>query len=94
MKTFLFYLLLIEWRKYGEATETAASSGIEATLLVGGRTAHSVLRVPLNLAREENLIRHISKDSNRVLMLRQCKLLVTDEYTMLHKRAVETVVLR
>ncbi|GBP53198.1 hypothetical protein EVAR_8975_1 [Eumeta japonica] len=55
----------------------------------GGRTAHSVLKLPLNLAHEETPICNISKSSEHGRMLQQCKLLVWDECTMAHKRAIE-----
>lgn len=64
-KTLLLKLLLAELRKY----ENFASSGIVVTLLSEERTAHSVLKLPLNLARQETPIRNISKKSNRALIL-------------------------
>ena len=54
-----------------------ASSGIAATLLTGGRTAHSVFKLPLNLSLAE--------------VLRQCRLIVWDECTMSHKAAFEAL---
>ena len=68
-----------------------ASSGIAATLLNGGRTAHSVHKLPLNLVHEETPICNISKNSDRGRMFQQCKLLVWDECTMSHIRAIEAL---
>ncbi|GFV69320.1 ATP-dependent DNA helicase [Trichonephila clavipes] len=65
-----------------------ASSGIAATSLSGGRTAHSVFKLPLNLASEEIPTCNISKNSARVALLQQCKLNVWDECSMSHKRAI------
>ncbi|MCE8476213.1 hypothetical protein J9A00_00045, partial [Bacteroides thetaiotaomicron] len=49
-KTFLINLLLATIRKDGNIAIAVASSGIAATLILeGGRTAHSALKLPLNL---------------------------------------------
>ncbi|GBP07686.1 Bumetanide-sensitive sodium-(potassium)-chloride cotransporter [Eumeta japonica] len=56
-----FYLL----EKRPKIAITVASSGIAATLLNGGRTAHSVLKLPLNLAQGEFSICNFSKNSSR-----------------------------
>ncbi|XP_045537593.1 uncharacterized protein LOC123721796 [Papilio machaon] len=88
-KTFLLNSLLAQIRKDKGVAVAVASSGIAATLLSGGRTAHSVLKLPLNLAHEEIPICNISKSSERGRMLQQCKLLVWEECTMSHKRAIE-----
>ncbi|GBP41276.1 hypothetical protein EVAR_33003_1 [Eumeta japonica] len=68
-----------------------ASSGIAATLLSGGRTAHLGFKLPLNLASEETPMCNISKSSARGALLQQCKLIVWDECTMSHKRAIEAL---
>ena len=49
-KTFLINLLLAKVRGKKEIAFAVASSGIAATLLTGGRTAHSAFKLPLNLA--------------------------------------------
>ncbi|CAK1603523.1 unnamed protein product [Parnassius mnemosyne] len=84
-------MLLAQVRNDKNIAVAVASSGIAATLLSGGRTAHSVLKVPLNLALEESPICNFSKNSARGIILRQCKLLVWDESTMSHKKAVEAL---
>jgi ATP-dependent exoDNAse (exonuclease V), alpha subunit - helicase superfamily I member len=90
-KTFLLNLLLMSVRKDKQIAVAVASSGIAATLLNGGRTAHSVLKLPLNLAQEDSPICNFSKNSSRGRMLRECKLLVWDESTMSHKKAIEAL---
>ncbi|XP_050675973.1 uncharacterized protein LOC126972914 [Leptidea sinapis] len=90
-KTFLLNLLLAQIRKDKGIAVAVASSGIAATLLNGGRTEHSVLKLPLNLAHEEMPVCNISKNSERGRMLQQCKLLVWDKCTMSHKRAIEAL---
>ena len=90
-KTFLINILLAEIRKRNEIALAVASSGIASTLLVGGRTAHSALKLPLNLQVSEQPICNISKGSGQAQVLKQCKLIVWDECTMAHKRALEAL---
>ncbi|XP_060810039.1 ATP-dependent DNA helicase pif1-like [Amyelois transitella] len=90
-KTFLLNLLLAKIRKDRKVALAVASSGIAATLLSGGRTAHSVFKLPLNLASEETPTCNISKSSARGALLQQCMLIVWDECTMSHKRAIEAL---
>ncbi|GBP88959.1 hypothetical protein EVAR_87731_1 [Eumeta japonica] len=56
----------------------------------GGRTALG-FKLPLNLASEETPMCNISKSSARGALLQQCKLIVWDECTMSHKRAIEAL---
>ncbi|GBO99141.1 ATP-dependent DNA helicase pif1 [Eumeta japonica] len=89
-KTFLLNLLLAKIRKDRNVALAVASSGIAATLLSGGRTALG-FKLPLNLASEETPMCNISKSSARGALLQQCKLIVWDECTMSHKRAIEAL---
>lgn len=59
-KTFLLNLILASVRKQNEVVLAIASSGIAATLLDGGRTAHSTLKLPLNIATCEAPVCNIS----------------------------------
>ncbi|UYV69864.1 hypothetical protein LAZ67_7001017 [Cordylochernes scorpioides] len=78
-------------RKAQNIAIAVASSGIAATLLAGGRTAHSVLKLPLTLRRARLLFGNIRKNSDKASLLRSCKLLVWDECTMAHKIALEAL---
>lgn len=64
-----------------------ASSGIAATLLDGGRTAHSALKLSLDM--NENPICNITKTSGMAKVLQQCEIVVWDECPMAHKRSLE-----
>jgi len=90
-KTFLINLLLAKIRQSDKIALAVASSGIAATLLPGGRTAHSTFKLPLNLAREENPVCSIKKNSGTAILLQQCVLIVWDECTMSHKLAFEAL---
>ena len=48
-KSFLFRLILATVRSKHEIAISLALSGIAATFLPGGRTAHSALKLPLNV---------------------------------------------
>ncbi|XP_063912264.1 ATP-dependent DNA helicase pif1-like [Zophobas morio] len=90
-KTFLLKLLLARVRKNGGIALAVASSGIAATLLDGGKTAHSAFKLPLNLMRVETPLCNISKQSNMAQVLKETKLIVWDECTMAHKGGVEAL---
>nr|XP_033797247.1 uncharacterized protein LOC117359137 [Geotrypetes seraphini] len=88
-KTFLTNLILATIRAQREVALAIASSGIAATLMEGGRTAHSALKLPLDIVRQENPTCNISKASGCAQVLKTCKLIVWDECTMAHKKALE-----
>ncbi|XP_054259503.1 uncharacterized protein LOC128984227 [Macrosteles quadrilineatus] len=90
-KTFLINILLAAIRQENKIVIAVASSGIAATLLPGGRTAHSVFKLPLNLTNVEMPTCNIPKDSERAALLRQCSLIVWYECTMAHKGALEAL---
>jgi hypothetical protein len=48
-KTFLYRALMTTLRNRGKIVLATASSGIAATLLLGGRTAHSRLNLPFDV---------------------------------------------
>jgi ATP-dependent DNA helicase PIF1 len=67
----------------------AASSGITALLLPGGRTAHSTLKVPIEINEASSLT--MEKDSPRVDLVRATKLIIWDEAPMMHRWCFEAV---
>ena len=90
-KTFLLNLLLASVRKDRKIAISVASSGIAATLLDGGKTAHSAFKLPLNLNISQTPLCNISKQSDTAKVLKECKLIVWDECTMAHKRGIEAL---
>ncbi|GBM86776.1 hypothetical protein AVEN_203254-1 [Araneus ventricosus] len=60
-KTFLISLLLAEIRSKNGIALAVASSGIAATLLDGGRTAHSAFKLPLNIQNNPDAVCKIKK---------------------------------
>ncbi|XP_074096810.1 ATP-dependent DNA helicase pif1-like [Cotesia typhae] len=90
-KTFLLNLILAEVRRTHEIALAVASSGIAATLLDGGRTAHSAFKLPLNLNVVESPICNIGKASGMAAVLKECQLIIWDECTMAHKKGLEAL---
>ncbi|RVE42412.1 hypothetical protein evm_012949 [Chilo suppressalis] len=90
-KTFVISLILITIRSRCDIALALASSGIAATLLDGGRTAHSALKLPLNLNTIDTPTCNISRSSAMGKLLMQCKLIVWDECTMAHKKSLEAL---
>ena len=90
-KTFLIQLLLSKIRQDGNIALAVASSGIAATLLPGGRTAHSTFKLPLNLTQRPTPMSTISKGTDEATVLKHCKMIVWDECSMSHRHALEHV---
>nr|XP_042908273.1 ATP-dependent DNA helicase pif1-like [Parasteatoda tepidariorum] len=90
-KTFLISIILATIRSQNNIALAIASSGIAATLLDGGRTAHSALKLPLNVQVIETPTCNISKDSEMGKVLRSCQLIIWDECTMAHKKSLEAL---
>ena len=90
-KTFLIAVILAKIRSEGRIALAIASSGIAATLLDGGRTAHSALKLPLDLQAIETPTCNVKKQSGMATVLRSCKLIVWDECTMTHKKGLEAL---
>ncbi|XP_025408974.1 uncharacterized protein LOC112682560 [Sipha flava] len=90
-KTFLTNLILAKVRSTRDIALAVASSGIAATLLEGGRTAHATFKLPPNLTTSATPFCNISKQSNFAEVLKDTKLIVWDEITMAHKGGVEAL---
>jgi hypothetical protein len=74
-KTFLINLLLAKVRQTGKIALAVAASGIVATLLTGGWTAHSAFKLPLNLAHCETRTCNINKAQMMSMFCKKLSLL-------------------
>nr|XP_046472567.1 uncharacterized protein LOC124214346 [Neodiprion pinetum] len=90
-KTFLISLILAEIRSNNGIALAVASSGIAATLLDGGRKAHSVFKLPLNIQNNPDAVCNIKKQSSMATVLKRCKIIIWDECTMAHKHSLEAL---
>ncbi|XP_059290173.1 uncharacterized protein LOC132043732 isoform X1 [Lycium ferocissimum] len=88
-KIFLYRALLATVRHRGFIALATASSGVAASLLPGGRTAHSRFKIPIDI--EENFNCNISKQSSLASLIRDAKLIVWDEISMAKKKMVEAL---
>lgn len=88
-KTFLYHAILTKVRSESGIALATASSGIAATLLPGGRTAHITFGIPLNP--NESSTCHFSKQLNAAKLLKDARLIIWDEAPMTHKHAFEAV---
>lgn len=70
-KTFLLNLILAKIRSQDKIAIAVASSGIAATLLDGGRTAHSAFKLPLNLNNNELPTCNMGKKSGKKIQIIQ-----------------------
>ncbi|KAI8430406.1 hypothetical protein MSG28_000689 [Choristoneura fumiferana] len=89
-KTFLTGILLAEARKQGKNALAVAFSGITATLLPGGKTAHTTFKIPIDLDSTETPVCKV-RNCDKTRVLQECSLIVRDECTMAHKKTVEAV---
>ncbi|KAF7826480.1 uncharacterized protein G2W53_017644 [Senna tora] len=88
-KTFLYRALLSSVRKSGMIALAIASSGIAATILPGGRTAHSRFKIPLLV--DASTTCSISKNSDLAELIRRSTIIIWDEAPMTHRYVFESV---
>ncbi|KEH40062.1 PIF1-like helicase [Medicago truncatula] len=88
-KTFIWKRLSVAVRSKGLIVLNAASNGIAALLLPGGRTAHSTPTVPFEI--NEALSLTMEKDSPRADLMHAAKLIIWDEAPMMHRWCFEAV---
>ncbi|XP_027120568.1 uncharacterized protein [Coffea arabica] len=86
-KTFLYRSLLATLRSQGYIAIAVATSGVAASILPGGRTAHSRFKIPLDCSRNRTC--QLSKQSSTSKLIAECKLLLWDEASMARKETIE-----
>jgi hypothetical protein len=89
-KTFVYNTLAHHLRGDFCVVLCVASSGISALLLVGGRTAHSVFKIPIDGLNDESTCA-IPKESLRAGLMRAAKLGIWDEAPMHDRKCHEAV---
>ena len=90
-KTFLICMFLAQVRRKRDIALAVASSGIAATLLPGGRTAHSTFKLPFDLTSTDEPLCNVSRGSATGNLLKKASLIVWDECTMAHKYAIKAL---
>ncbi len=88
-KTFVWTTLLSRLRGQGKIVLVVASLGIASLLLLGGKTAHSRFKIPIELHDESTC--NITQEMKVAELVRKTDLIIWDEAPMMHRRAFEAV---
>ncbi|CAN0837872.1 ATP-dependent DNA helicase PIF1 [Linum grandiflorum] len=88
-KTFLYNCIIAKVRSLGQIALVVASSGIAATLLPGGVTAHSRFKIPIDVDHASTCA--IKKGTSLARLVEQTSLIVWDEAPMVHRLSFEAV---
>lgn len=87
-KTFVYKVVCSKLRGEGSVVLCVASSGIAALLLPGGRTAHSMFKIPVEGLGPDSYC-SIPKDGDRAELLRNTRCIIWDEIVPQHRNAIE-----
>jgi ATP-dependent DNA helicase PIF1 len=88
-KTFVYSVLLASVRQDEHVTIRVASSGIAALLLEGGRTSHSIFKIPIALGKDSMCSIHVQSDFAELLW--EAKLIIWDEALAQHRHCAKAV---
>ncbi|XP_062217825.1 uncharacterized protein LOC133918083 [Phragmites australis] len=88
-KTFLYKALLATIRGQEKIAVATATSGVAASIMHGGRTAHSRFKIPLNV--DDGAFCSFTKQSGIAKLLRATSLIIWDEASMTKRQAVEAL---
>ncbi|UYV62947.1 hypothetical protein LAZ67_2002586, partial [Cordylochernes scorpioides] len=88
-KTYLYTTLMHSVSGMNQVVLPAATTGIAANLLQGGKTMHSLYRLPIPL--NETSISNIKMTTMAAGTLREAKLFIIDECTMASNHALNTI---
>jgi len=88
-KIFLYRALMANLRNRGKIVLATASSGIAATLLPGGRTAHSRFNLPFDV--QPNSFCNITKQQDLAKLIRAAAAIIWDEAPMTNRFCLEAL---
>nr|XP_027082463.1 uncharacterized protein LOC113704790 [Coffea arabica] len=86
-KTFLYRSLLATLKSQGYIAIAVATSGIAASILPGGRTAHSRFKIPLDFSKNRTC--QLSKQGSVAKLFSESKLILWDEASMAKRETIE-----
>ncbi|XP_074270855.1 uncharacterized protein LOC141594762 [Silene latifolia] len=89
-KTFFWRALCACFRSKGDIVVAVVSSGIAATLIPGGVTAHSRFGISINVT-EDSICSRIKPGSDLAELLIRAKLIIWDEEPMTHRHCFEAL---
>ncbi|XP_066373437.1 uncharacterized protein [Miscanthus floridulus] len=88
-KTFLYRALLTKLCSSDKLAVATATSRVAASIMPGGRTAHSHFKIPLTI--EEGGCCRFTKQSGTAKLLQQASLIIWDEASMTKRQNVEAL---
>lgn len=88
-KTFVENTIIAKFRSEGKIVLAIASSGIASLLLQGGRTSHSVMKIPIEITSTSTCA--IPKQSQLAELLKRVDFIVWDEAPAQHRHCFEAV---
>ena len=88
-KTYLYNLLIEYYKRHNQKVMPSAMTGIAATLLPGGQTAHKTFAIPVPCL--DNSTCRISPSSEYAQLLRQVLIFLIDEASMLSRYQFEAI---
>ncbi|ONM39160.1 hypothetical protein ZEAMMB73_Zm00001d043823 [Zea mays] len=88
-KTYLYKALLAALRSQDKIAVATATSGVAASILPGGRTAHSRFKIPLTI--DDGAVCSFTKQSGTTKLLQKTSLIIWDEASMTKRQAIEAL---
>nr|XP_040254015.1 uncharacterized protein LOC109758555 [Aegilops tauschii subsp. strangulata] len=88
-KTFLYRAMLAKVTSGGKIGIATATSGVTASIMPGGRTAHSRFKIPLSC--DDGASCSFTKQSGTAKLLRMASLIIWDKASMTKRQAVEAL---
>ncbi|XP_066344245.1 uncharacterized protein [Miscanthus floridulus] len=88
-KTFLYRALLAKLCSHDKLVVATATSGVTASIMPGGRMAHSHFKIPLTV--EEGCCYSFTKQSGTAKLLQQAALIIWDKASMTKRQNVEAL---
>ncbi|TVU02823.1 hypothetical protein EJB05_51671, partial [Eragrostis curvula] len=86
-KRYLYKALIATVCSMGFIAVATATSGIAASIMPGGRTAHSRFKIPIKISDESMC--NFTKQSGTAELLRSARLLIWDEVAMTKRQSIE-----
>jgi ATP-dependent DNA helicase PIF1 len=88
-KTYLYKALLAMLRSQDKIAVARATSGVMASIMPGGRTAHSRFKIPLTI--DDGAIYTFTKQSGTSKLLQKASLIIWDEASMAKRQSIEAL---
>ncbi|PWZ41852.1 ATP-dependent DNA helicase PIF4 [Zea mays] len=88
-KTYLYKALLAALCSQDKIAVATATSGVAASIMPGGRTAHSRFKIPLTI--DDGAVCSFTKQSGTAKLLQKASLIIWDEASMAKRQAIEAL---